>query len=93
MTATRKHPSKTVDTVTSNDENVRLRIYDGVIPLGDAGDELLQMALANNRRLAEQNKVMHNLLGLIERQQRKALVPWPVRWWRYIRDASRRNAG
>jgi hypothetical protein len=93
MTATKKHPSKTVNTVTSNDENVRLRIYDGVIPLGEAGDELLQVALANNRRLVEQHQAMHKLLRLIERQQCEALIPWPVRWWRYIRDASRRNAG
>ena len=33
--------TRLVDTVTSNEEYVRLRIYDGAVPLDEAGAELI----------------------------------------------------
>lgn len=67
--------SRTVTTITSNDELVRQRIFDGVIPLGDAGAELLQMALNSGQRL---DQIVPNLNAYIRncelhlRHQRQA---------------------
>ena len=39
-----------IASVSSNEEYVRMSIYDGDIPLGDAGGRLLELALAEHRR-------------------------------------------
>jgi len=45
--------SRSVETVASDEENLRLRIYDGEIPLTEAGREL-NLMLANRLRLTEE---------------------------------------
>jgi hypothetical protein len=62
--------STSVETVTNNEDYVRLRIYDGEIPMDQAGAELLRLnalqrvrdndrvkrMMAMTRRLAAQNR-------------------------------------
>lgn len=86
-----RSPSRKIDTVSSDEEQVRLNIYDGVIPLGEAGAELLKLALAQMHRsdavarLTEMNfRRMEEILSRQMDAQREALTPWPVRWWRYL---------
>lgn len=43
--------SRTVETLTSNEGAVRLRIFEGDIPLDEAGAELLRIERANNAAL------------------------------------------
>lgn len=38
--------SKLIDTIASNEEDVRFRIFSGDLPIGDAGQELLRMERA-----------------------------------------------
>lgn len=41
-----REPSKSVETITSNEGLVRMKIYDGDLELGDAGAELVRLANA-----------------------------------------------
>lgn len=49
--------TKLIETITSNEEDVRLRIYDGELQLSEAANELLRMERAQHeatkRRLRE----------------------------------------
>jgi hypothetical protein len=60
--------SKEVTTVTSNEEFVRLRIYDGELPADAGMRELLRLERAQHeatrRRLAEANDRIARLSGL-----------------------------
>ena len=42
--------SRKVDTVTTTEEHIRLQIYDGAIPLGEAGNKLLELTLLEFHR-------------------------------------------
>lgn len=72
-------------TVASDEENVRLTIFDGVIPLGEAGDRLLELALAQNHRLDSLSKITAIAFDKLEAIHTQTLMPWPIRWWRYWR--------
>lgn len=74
--------ARKVDTVTSNEENVRLMIYDGVIPLGEAGGELLRLALAEHHRGTDARAALWRMVFAIEQH---LATPWPVRWWAWCK--------
>lgn len=78
-----RHPHRVVDTVASDDENVRLKIYDGDLPLGNAGNELLQLALASHHRHDWHMRVLAGMWERIEAAHADMMTPWPVRWCRY----------
>jgi len=77
--------SRKVDHITSDSEHVRLQIYDGEIPLGEAGGKLLELALAGHHRSSSLVSGLHRVLSNIERELQIANTPWPVRWWRWWR--------
>jgi len=60
--STPKMSKKKVDTIASDEEYVRLDIYEGRIPLGDAADRLLELAILGHHR---QDTVVRNLFALI----------------------------
>jgi hypothetical protein len=70
--------SKSVDTITSDEELVRLRIYEGDIPLDQAGQELLALAKAEARRERQQHLDMRTRTVL-------RLPLWSLlrMWWQY----------
>lgn len=80
--------SRKVDTITSNQEQVRLDIFEGRIPLGEAGDRLLEMALAqfhHGEAIARLTALCFEELRTSTTVLHRALnTPWPVRWWRYF---------
>lgn len=49
---------KTVDTVVNDEENLRLRIYDGAIPLSDAGKLLVELYKQQVNRICEENLIL-----------------------------------
>ncbi len=66
--------SKSVDTVTTNEEHVRLRIFDGDLPLDDAGHELIRIAQAQLD--AERSRHNETIAELVRTQRllREALI-------------------
>jgi hypothetical protein len=46
--------TRTVETVTSNEEYVRLRIFDGDLQIGEAGAELLRLERAQHEATRQQ---------------------------------------
>lgn len=58
--------SRSVDTITSNDQYVRLKIFDGLIPLGEAGAELLRLALLDHDQHDGGYRVLAMRLGHME---------------------------
>lgn len=63
--------SRLVDTVVNNDEYLRLRIYDGEIPLAEAGAELLRLKTAQRTaERKEEQRVIAQLRAEITRLQR-----------------------
>jgi hypothetical protein len=84
--------SRKVNTVASDEELVRLNIYDGEIPLGDAGARLLELALAQHHRGGAMLGEIHRVNRAINEQMEMLRTPWPVRWWRWFRDSDRRKS-
>lgn len=76
--------SRKVNTVTSDEEMVRLDIFEGRIPLENAGDRLLELALAQHHRGGAYAGFSMQLLSRLEALHKVTLLPWPVRWWRYF---------
>lgn len=78
--------TKSVETIASNDEHVRLAIYDGDLSIGEAGAELLRLAqeqhIETRRRLDVERDRSYTLLtalniGLSPSQSRLfALLAW-----------------
>lgn len=83
--------SKKVDTVASDEENVRLRIYDGVIPLDEAGHELVALARSEARRdvlalrliVAQHETQIAALEAVVE--ELKDRKGWLARLWERVR--------
>lgn len=44
--------------ITNNEDLVRLRVFDGVIPLGGAGDELLELERARANSYGADNAIL-----------------------------------
>lgn len=67
--------SKMVDTVTNDEDLVRLRIFDGELPLDAAGAELLRLNALERRRNGERVKQMmamtRRMAAQVRRQQRR----------------------
>lgn len=77
--------SRKVDTITSDEQHVRLSIFDGEIPLGEAGGKLLDLTL---KKFHRDNAVVSRLIAALEKHnelQECAMTPWPVRWWWWFR--------
>lgn len=87
--------SRKVTTITSDEELVRLDIFEGRIPLGEAGGRLLELALAQHHRGQEIARSSAAALNELREVHQAFLVPWPVRWWRYLtaKRQSDRSAG
>lgn len=86
-----KMPSRKVTTVSGNDEFVRLDIYEGRIPLGEAGDRLLELALADHARGSNHLSLMLECICAAQHQAASIdarlatlTLPWPVRWWKWL---------
>lgn len=79
--------SKKVQTVASDEEMVRLDIYEGRIPLGEAGDRLLELALAQHHRGMEHGRKINEMVFRLTDQLEILSTPWPVRWWNYFKRA------
>lgn len=62
--------TRTVDTITTNEELVRLRIYDGDLQIPEAAGELLRLEREQNaalrRRVAEALELAQDTLQLLK---------------------------
>ena len=76
--------TRSVHTVTSSDEHVRLKVYDGDLTPEGAGKELLQLAVKTADRADAQAKENHRLISALEEHFRDLRTPWPLRWWRRL---------
>jgi len=74
-----------ITTVTTDEEMVRLAIYDGEIPLGEAGGRLLELALLQHHRGDAVLRHLSDMTKRIEDMQRIISTPWIVRVWRALR--------
>lgn len=77
---------RTVDTIVSPEEEVRLRIYDGDIPLENAGVEILKLLIeltgTNNRMMARLSRHEEYIRAMLaERQERK---PAELTRWQHL---------
>lgn len=79
--------SRSVDGIASNEEHVRLKIYEGDIPLADAGAELLKLTLANHHRL---ESLTRNLYQLVRSAQPPSPPGRHVAMSKMINDPKRR---
>jgi hypothetical protein len=85
--------TKMVSSVASDDEHVRMKIYDGDIPLGEAGGELLKLALASHHRSEETRLLTRLLFEGLQGHYERIEMPWPVRWYQFFRDKRDQQKG
>lgn len=87
-----KMKSQKVETAAGDEEFVRLDIFDGRIPLGEAGDRLLELALAHHARsqntnsfllhhMRENAAALSRIADALERQKPSKFATW----WQSIR--------
>lgn len=84
--------SRKVTTVTSDEEMIRLDIYEGRIPLAEAGDRLLELALAQHHRADTMVRLNAIAFGELTAIYKSVLTPWPIRWWAYFRNLRSRKS-
>ncbi len=84
--------SRKVTTVATTEEFVRLDIYEGRIPLGEAGDRLLELALKSHDRMRQEHHTIFNQMRENQNEIKRLngvivdmLMPWPVRFYRFLR--------
>lgn len=68
--------SRTVETVTSNEGLVRLRIYDGEIPLDQAAEELLRLYREQVRHEALRHDETRKEMWALKDKLRKRGIDW-----------------
>ena len=69
-------------TVTSNEDYIRLEVYEGRLPLDDAAGELLRLHHKTDHLAAAVLRI-NAALDVLSRYHALAAMPWPVRWWRW----------
>lgn len=87
-----KMKSKVIGTtVTNDDQHMRLRIYDGDIPINEAGGELLRLALDQHHRISEivrdnrKNIIsMQEMISSLIDKNNELMMPWPIRWYKFF---------
>ena len=82
-------PSKKINTIASDEEQIRFSIYTGEIPLGEAGGELIKLALATVHRVDRLTRLTTMALENVHKERdiiiKYICAPWPLRWWWYFR--------
>jgi hypothetical protein len=83
-----KMPSRDAGYSVATDEDcIRLRIYDGEIPLDEAGAKLLEITKAQNLHLQQESwELREQVISLKERLGLKPRCPYPVHRWDVIGD-------
>ena len=82
--------SRLEDTIVSPEQEVRLRIFDGDIPLENGGVEILKMLIAltgtSNRTLAKMSRHEEYIRAVLD-QLRLRPEPQPLTRWQHLKKA------